>query len=65
MRLIGLLITLTVIAYLSYTYLGSSSTSNTNEAEKKPAEYVDQAQQSVDKINDLLKKQQEQLQKNK
>lgn len=61
MRLIGLLITLAVLGYITYIYLGGNHAGDV--VQTKPAEYIDQAQQSADAINDAMKKQQEQLQK--
>ena len=60
MRLIGILVTLAVLGYTSYIYLGGSSDSASTKPQ--PVEYVDQAKQSADAINEAMKKQQEQLQ---
>jgi hypothetical protein len=59
MRLIGLLVTLAALGYAMHVYLGSSKV----DVQTKPAEYIDQANQSVDAINDAMKKQQEQMEK--
>jgi hypothetical protein len=61
MRLIGLLVTLAVIGYTTYIYLGSSNTTLSNGIQTKPAEYIDQTNQSVDAINDALQKQKDKL----
>ena len=58
MRLIGILVTLAVLGYTSFIYLGGSSDS----ASTRPVEYVDEAKQSIDAVNEAMKKQQEQLQ---
>ena len=63
MRLIGLLVSLAVLGYITVSYLGSSTTDD--GVRTKPAEYTDQAKQSVDALNDVIKKQQEQLQNSK
>jgi len=64
MRLIGLLVTLAVLAYVITMYLGESPIDSDGTTAKKPAEYTDEAKQSIDAINEAMKKQQEQLQQN-
>jgi len=61
MRLIGLLVTLAVLGYTIYMYLGSSSTISPEDIQTKPAEYIDQAGQSADAINDAIQKQKDKL----
>jgi hypothetical protein len=61
MRLIGLLVTLAVLGYTTYIYLGSSNTTSSNGIQTKPAEYIDQTNKSVDAINDALQKQKDKL----
>jgi len=61
MRLIGLLVTLAVLGYTTYIYLGSSNTTSPDGVKTRPVEYVDQAKQSTDAINEAMKKQREQL----
>ncbi len=63
MRLIGLLVTLAVLAYVITIYLGSSPI-ELDEEVKKPAEYIDETKQSMDAVNEAMRKQQEQLQQN-
>jgi len=61
MRLTGLLITVAVLGYVAYTYLGSSSESSVEGVNATPAEYTNKAKKSVDDLNEVLKKQQKQL----
>ena len=61
MRLIGLLVTVAVLGYTAYIYLGSSSTTSVDGANVKPAETIDKARQSIDSLNEVLKKQKQQL----
>lgn len=61
MRLIGLLVTLAVVGYVTYIYLHSSNMTTANGVQTKPAEYIDQAHKSVDAIDQAMKKQQEQM----
>ncbi len=63
MRLIGLLVTLAVLGYTTYIYLGTSNTTSSNAIQTKPVEYIDQTNQSVDAINDALQKQKDKLNK--
>jgi len=62
MRLIGILASLAILAYVITMYLGSSPVSD--EAESTPKQYTDQAKQSVDAINEAMKQQQQQLESN-
>ena len=63
MRLIGLLVTLAVLAYTMTIYLSPSSDED-GEVVTQPAEYIDQTKQTIDAVNEMMKKQQEQLQQN-
>lgn len=63
MRLIGLLVTLAVLGYTIHIYLQSSNLPTTNGVQTKPAEYIDQARQSVGDINKAMQNQQDQVDK--
>ena len=65
MRLIGLLVTLAIVGYVTYIYLQSSNMTTANGVQTKPAEYIDQAKQSVGDINKAMQNQQSQLDKSK
>ena len=64
MRLIGLLVTLAVLGYVMTMYLGSSPIEADGTTAKKPAEYIDETKQSMDAVNEAMRKQQEQLKRN-
>ncbi len=61
MRLIGLLVTVAVLGYTAYIYLGSSSTVSVDGVDVKPVESIDKARETIDSLNDVLKKQHKQL----
>ncbi len=61
MRLTGLLVTVAVLGYVAYTYLGASSGSSVEGVNTTPAEYTDRTKKSVDALNEVLKKQRQQL----
>lgn len=61
MRLIGLLVTLAILGYSIHVYLGSSSTVSVDGVQTKPVEYIDQAKQSTDALNDAMQKNQDKL----
>ena len=63
MKLIGLLISLAIIGYAMSVYLNSSSLTSASPdgSVSKPKDYLDQAQQSVDAINQSLQKDKERL----
>jgi hypothetical protein len=63
MKLLGLLITLAIIGYAMSTYMGSSglNTVSPDGSQSKPKDYIDKTRQSVDTINQSLKKDKERL----
>lgn len=65
MRLIGLLVTLAVVGYMTYIYLQSSNMTTANGVQTKPAEYIDQAKQSAADISKVMQNQQDQLNKDR
>lgn len=58
MRLIFILISLVVIAYLTMQFLEQPTTAGDSD---KASEYIDQAKQNTEAINEAIKKQQELL----
>ncbi len=63
MRLIGILIALAIVAYISTQYLESSRQNSGDNLQSRPKELIDQTKQSVDQLNSVLKKQQQQIEK--
>ena len=63
MRLIGILIALAIVAYISTQYLESSKQTSSGDLQSRPKELIDQTKQSVDQLNSVLKQQQEQIEK--
>ncbi len=61
MRLIGLLLALVVLGFVIKIYLNSSSVTVTGEGTEKthPQQMIDQAEQSVEQINQALQHQQQ------
>lgn len=63
MRLIGILIALAIVAYISTQYLESSRQTSADDFHSKPKQLIDQTKQSVDQLNSVLQKQQQQIEK--
>lgn len=64
MRLIGLLISLAILGYVIVIYMNpSQSESEESGYTSRPKETVDHAKQVSDQLNQVLKQEQEKLQK--